>query len=60
MLIGQLRETQAALGKLVLVLKSSQGDKFVAHLYQSRHERSEKTEDVGQILANVPTPNPWF
>ncbi len=37
----------------MLLLKSSQGHKFVAHLYQSRHERSEKTEDVGHPRQSV-------
>ena len=35
-LIEQLKVTQETLGKLLALLESSEADKFVAHLYQTR------------------------
>jgi hypothetical protein len=36
--IEQLRATQETIGKLLLLLESSEADKFVAHLYQARRQ----------------------
>jgi hypothetical protein len=37
-LIEQLRATQEMIGKLLVLLESSEADKFVAHLYQARRQ----------------------
>jgi len=43
-LIEQLKETQKALEKLLVLLESAERDRFVSHLYQSRRDYQRACE----------------
>jgi hypothetical protein len=42
--IEQLKQTQEMLAKLLALLETSEGDKFAAHLYQSRRKYRRTSE----------------
>jgi hypothetical protein len=46
--IEQLKQTRETLDKLLTLLESSRGDKFAAHLYQSRREYRRAFEIAGK------------
>lgn len=61
--VEQLKVTQETLGKLLALLKSSEADKFVAHLYQARKQyrrvcerpnRSSVTKNLHTYLSRLP------
>ena len=48
-LIEQLRDTQQALEKLLVLLGSAERDRFVSRLYQSRREYRRACEIAGKF-----------
>ena len=42
--IGQLKQTQEMLAKLLALLEAGEADKFAAHLYQSRRQYRRTSE----------------
>jgi hypothetical protein len=46
--IEQLRATQETLNKLLALLESSQGDRFAAHIYQSRKDYRRACDIAGK------------
>jgi len=47
-LIEQLKETQKALEKLLVLLESAERDRFVSHIYQSRRQYRHACERAGK------------
>jgi hypothetical protein len=47
-LIEQLKDTQRALERLLVLLESAERDRFVSHLYQSRREYRLVCERAGK------------
>ncbi|HEY5707312.1 MAG TPA: hypothetical protein VIS96_17265 [Terrimicrobiaceae bacterium] len=46
--IEQLRQTRETLDKLLALLEASQGDKFAAHVYQSRKDYRRTCDIAGK------------
>lgn len=46
--IEQLKQTRETLNKLLVLLESTQGDRFAAHIYQSRKEYRRACEIAGK------------